>query len=595
MTVLPPDPYKVLGVSRDAQITEIRSAHRKLVLKCHPDKIQDPALREAKQVEFQQVQQAYELLSNEAERDKYDRKYEVYELVRERERERERERAKTSAARAPSSTPKQDPIYYNVKDASPRSTTFAKSSPYGRTPPRSYEDTTSATRMFEETTRYARKTASYEKEKPSKREEERRRRKEDDEWAREKDKERAREARKAKERKEEKDRVAARDREEREKEKRKEEKKKTHSDREKERGKERKSATTEKHRSRHSPIIEETSDSSDSSDDDVVYEPPPKKSTSPRKPEDVEPPSTLDRTRKYSGNMENAIRYLTRSGGKPPGFTRGQTFSEGTAKQYSTPAVPTPPPASNTPFAPPPPQVDEPEEISEDDDSPRRSGARPSLRRMSQDTPRSSREKPSSHKKSGSSRDHQPIIVEASSPSRTIPPLSRSHTESYARPIPVPLNRAETWTYPTTDRERDHHERSRSRPTPPMFTEDEESDDDRERRHRRTRHAQSPEPIRRYTVDNSKTVPKSIPVRQKQYHDQPPRGSYKTGKAYVMPNSSARVQRSHKAYTRDYYEEERPQHFPGGVKYSPQFDERDICYSDLPYRGSSYRSDAIVG
>ncbi|KAI1753218.1 hypothetical protein F4782DRAFT_84706 [Xylaria castorea] len=598
MTVLHhPDPYRVLGVPRDAQIPEIRSAHRKLVLKCHPDKIQDPTLKEAKQVEFQQVQQAYELLSNEIEREKYDRKFEVYEHVR------ERERTKTSTARAPSSTPKQDPIYYNVKEASPRSTTFAKSSPYGRTPPRSWEDTTSGTRMYEETTRYARKTASYEKEKPSKRDEDRRRRRDEEEWLREKEKERARErereARKTRERKEEKDRVA-REREEREKEKRKEEKKKAHSDRDKERGKERKSAAAEKHRSRQTPIIEEeeTSDSSDSSDDDVIYEPPPpkndkKKPSSGHKPEDIDPLSTSDRTRKYSGNMESAIRYLTRSGGKAPvAFTRAQTFSEGSAKQYNTPAVPTPPPASNTPFAPPPPpQVNEPEEISDDDDLARRSQARPSLRRMSQETPKPSREKPSSHKKSSSSRDHQPIIVETGSPIRTIPSLSRAHTESYtARPIPVPgLNRAETW-YPSTDRERDRHERSRSRPTPPMFTEGEESEDDREHRHRRSRRTQSPEPIRRYAVDGTK----SIPIRQKQYHDQPPRGSYKTNKAYVMPNSSARVQRSNKSYARDYTEEDRPQHFTGGVKYSPQFDERDICYSDLPYRGSSYRPDVIA-
>ncbi|KAI0196614.1 hypothetical protein EV127DRAFT_84090 [Xylaria flabelliformis] len=600
-----PDPYKVLGVPRDAQIPEIRSAHRKLVLKCHPDKIQDPALKEAKQVEFQQVQQAYELLSNEVEREKYDRKFEVYEHLR------EREKTKTSTTRTPSSTPKQDPIYYNVKEASPRSNTFAnKSSPYGRTPPRSWEDTTSGARMYEETMRYARKTASYEKEKPSKRDEERRRRKEDEEWAREKEKERARErererereVRKARERKEEKDRVA---REEREKEKRKEEKKKAHNDRDKERGKERKSAAAEKHRSRQTPIIEEideeTSDSSDSSEDDVVYEPPPKtdrkKSSSGRKPEDiqVEPPSS-DRTRKYSGNMESAIRYLTRSGGKAPvAFARAQTFTEGSSKQYNTPAVPTPPPASNTPFAPPPPQVnEEPEEMSDDDDVAHRSQARPSVRRMSQDTPKSSKEKPSSHKKSSSSRDHQPIIVETGSP-RTIPSIPRAHTESYARPIPVPpgLSRAETW-YPKTDRERDRNERSRSRPKPAMFSEDEDSEDDRERRHRRSRHTQSPDPIsRRYAVDGTGT--KSIPIRQKQYHDQPPRGAYKTSKAYVMPNSSARVQRAHKSYSRDYYEDERPQHFPGGVKYSHQFDERDIRYSDLPYGGSSsYHRDVLA-
>ncbi|KAL2211847.1 heat shock protein DnaJ, partial [Sarocladium strictum] len=69
---LPENPYEILGVSKDAQLPEIRSAHRKRVLKCHPDKVQDPALKAEKQNEFQRVQQAYELLSDENEREKYD-------------------------------------------------------------------------------------------------------------------------------------------------------------------------------------------------------------------------------------------------------------------------------------------------------------------------------------------------------------------------------------------------------------------------------------------------------------------------------------------------------------------------------------------
>ncbi|GAP92634.1 hypothetical protein SAMD00023353_5900210 [Rosellinia necatrix] len=565
MTVLPPDPYKILGVSKDAQLPEIRAAHRKLVLKCHPDKIQDPALKEAKQIEFQQVQQAYELLSNEIDREKYDQKAEFY--ARE---QWERERAKSAAARAASSAPKQEPAYFNVniKDASPRASTFAKSSPFG-TPSRSYEDGASGAPLYEEF-RHARKTASYEKEKPSKRDEERRRRKEDEEW---REKEKQREARKQRERKEEKDRVA---REEREKEKRKEEKKKAQSSREKERGKERKSATTDKHRSRHSPIVEEDSDSSDSSDEDVIYEAPPKpdrkKSSSGQKPEDIDPPTaTSERTRKYSGNMENAIQYLTRSGGKLAvgSFVRSATFTEG-SKLYATPMVPTPPPAAAAPFAPPPPQVGEPGEISDDDDVVRRSSGRPS-RRMSHDTPKSSREKPSSHKKSSSSRDHQPIIIDASP--RNIPSMARAQTEAYAHAIPIPgLRRAETW-YPATDRERErHHERSRSRQ---MFSEDEHSEDDRERRRRRGgKRTQSPEPMR-YSVEGTK----SIPIRQKQYHEQPPRNAYKSkGGAYVMPNSSAR--RGHAtSYSRDYYEEPRPQQQYSDIKFAAQFHERDVRYS----------------
>lgn len=606
MTVLPPDPYKILGVSKDVQITEIRAAYRKLALKCHPDKIQDPALKEAKQNEFQQLQQAYELLSNETEREKYDRKVEVYEHVREREKEREREREREkerererarASARAASSLPKQEPIYYHVKEASPRANTFAKTGVYGS---RSWEDTTAGARLSEEPLRHARKTASYEKEKSSKKDEERRKRKEEEEIEREKAKEATR---KSKERKE-KDR-AAREREDRErekeKEKRKEEKRKAaQSEREKERGKERnKNASTEKIRAR--VIIEEDPDSSDSSDEDVIYEPAPKserkKSGSGRKPEDVEPTST-ERTRKLSGNLETAIRYLARSGGKAqvPGFARSQTYTEGSSRLFNSPMVPvpTPPPAANAPFAPPPPpQVNEPEEMSEDDDVARRSAARPSHRRMSHDTPKASREKSSSHKKPSSSREHQPIIVEAGSPpARNMPSMSRAHTENYAaRPMPIPaLGRSETW-YPSTERERERHERSRSRPTP-TFSDADDSEGDRERRRRRSRRTQSPDPISSSHFQYAGT--KGMPIRQKQYHDQPPpRSAYKTKTAYVMPNSSARVQRGHPSYAHEYYEEARPQQF-SDVKFSAQFDERDIEYSRLPYKASTYRSDVYA-
>jgi len=69
---LPPDPYKALGVPKDAGTLEIRSAHRKLVLKCHPDKIQDAALKAVKQDELQAVQQAYEILADDRRRKEYD-------------------------------------------------------------------------------------------------------------------------------------------------------------------------------------------------------------------------------------------------------------------------------------------------------------------------------------------------------------------------------------------------------------------------------------------------------------------------------------------------------------------------------------------
>src|ERR1700709_2451786 len=80
---LPPDPYKALGVTKDATLPEIRSAHRKLVLKCHPDKVQDDALKAQKQDEFQKVQQAYEILSDENKRLQYDEQAKLFELRKE--------------------------------------------------------------------------------------------------------------------------------------------------------------------------------------------------------------------------------------------------------------------------------------------------------------------------------------------------------------------------------------------------------------------------------------------------------------------------------------------------------------------------------
>ncbi|RHZ49106.1 uncharacterized protein CDV56_103856 [Aspergillus thermomutatus] len=81
------DPYAVLGVQKDATLAEIKSAHRKLVLKCHPDKVKDESQRSKAQDEFQRVQQAYELLSDETKRTKYDQKVRLAELRREMARE----------------------------------------------------------------------------------------------------------------------------------------------------------------------------------------------------------------------------------------------------------------------------------------------------------------------------------------------------------------------------------------------------------------------------------------------------------------------------------------------------------------------------
>lgn len=76
------DYYEALGVSNNATSTEIRTSYRKLILKCHPDKVQDASLRAIKQAEFQRVQEAYETISDEKKRLEYDELLQKIEIRR---------------------------------------------------------------------------------------------------------------------------------------------------------------------------------------------------------------------------------------------------------------------------------------------------------------------------------------------------------------------------------------------------------------------------------------------------------------------------------------------------------------------------------
>ncbi len=77
------DPYLALGVAKDADISAIRSAHRKLVLKYHPDRIKDEAERIKGKDAFPKVQQAYELLSDPTRRSRYDDRVKLAQLKKE--------------------------------------------------------------------------------------------------------------------------------------------------------------------------------------------------------------------------------------------------------------------------------------------------------------------------------------------------------------------------------------------------------------------------------------------------------------------------------------------------------------------------------
>jgi curved DNA-binding protein CbpA len=62
---LPPNPYSVLGVSENAEHSEIRKAYLKLILRYHPDKVGDGE-RGTSVEEFCKIKEAYDLISDEA-------------------------------------------------------------------------------------------------------------------------------------------------------------------------------------------------------------------------------------------------------------------------------------------------------------------------------------------------------------------------------------------------------------------------------------------------------------------------------------------------------------------------------------------------
>ncbi|OAQ67863.1 DnaJ domain-containing protein [Pochonia chlamydosporia 170] len=484
---LPPDPYKILGVSKDAKAPEIRSAHRRLVLQCHPDKVQDPTLKAQKQDEFQKVQQAYELLTDEHERQKYDDKVKLEEL-----RKQFQGKANISSPRAARySTP--DEARGTESRASPFKASVSPSGVKYTYTGLSDEDLGRGPRIFEAAPRSSRREASY-TEKPSKRESERERERE-----RERDKDRDRERRRQQEdaiRRAEKDAKEARRAEKRA--------------REKQMAKDMKRQSEEK--KRHAkPYIEPFDD-----EPPIVRSDKKKSSSSSRKYDEKRdrssgredmpsvPPPRLQRS--WTTDVEYATSYIQASKAKnAPGPKRSATYHIRTVQ----PPAPTPPPipGQTAPFPAP-------------DDDARRSSAR--ARRGSEDGPRLSRERsyrvssrdtlddPPIISVSPSTR-HAPQFASPSSPPRTDLPRTKTMPQepvSYSR-TPPGLSRSQTFNvFESADRPRG---RDRSR----MQAQVEESDSEdyerrRDRKHRSSRRHHSPEQMRtenvsRYQVDGSRS------------------------------------------------------------------------------------------
>eukprot|EP01022_Parablepharisma_sp_SALTPOND_P008019 TRINITY_DN135081_c0_g1_i1.p3 TRINITY_DN135081_c0_g1~~TRINITY_DN135081_c0_g1_i1.p3 ORF type:complete len:320 (+),score=43.49 TRINITY_DN135081_c0_g1_i1:852-1811(+) len=66
------DYYSILGVDKNATEEEIKKAYRKLALKWHPDRVNDPESKPKAEAMFKDIAEAYKVLSDKDQRRRYD-------------------------------------------------------------------------------------------------------------------------------------------------------------------------------------------------------------------------------------------------------------------------------------------------------------------------------------------------------------------------------------------------------------------------------------------------------------------------------------------------------------------------------------------
>lgn len=64
--------YELLGLRQDANVRQVKAAYRRMAVKAHPDKYNDPVEKAVANERFMRIAQAYDVLSNDIKRKLYD-------------------------------------------------------------------------------------------------------------------------------------------------------------------------------------------------------------------------------------------------------------------------------------------------------------------------------------------------------------------------------------------------------------------------------------------------------------------------------------------------------------------------------------------